>query len=103
MMGDPAVFPSAVFTIWGIGLIVTLIVFVPLAVFLLHDLWRTARNIRIYAHEALTAAAGIADHTQQIPALDATVGLAAEVLSTAETVAARLDTLATALSTRARS
>ena len=72
-------------------------------VFLLHDLWRTARNIRIYAHEALTAAGGIADHTQQIPALDATVGLAAEVLSTAETVAGRLDTLATALSTRARS
>ena len=90
-------------TIWWIGLIVTLVVFVPAAVYLLHDLWRTARNIQIYARESLVAAAGIADHTQHIPALDGTIQLATEILSAAEAVAGKLDTMATTLVDRTRS
>jgi hypothetical protein len=89
-------------TIWWIGLIVTLVVFVPAAVYLLHDLWRTARSIQIYAREALVAAAGIADHTQYVPALDDTIRVATEVLSAAEAVAGKLDTMATTLAGRAR-
>ena len=89
-------------TMWWIGLAVTLVVFVPIAVYRLHDLWRTARNIQIYARESLTAAAGIADHTQHIPALDGTIQIATEVLSSAEGVAQKLDIMATTLASRAR-
>ena len=90
-------------TIWAIGLLVTLVVFVPLAVYLLHDLWRTARSIEIYARESLNAAQGIASHTQHIQALDATIAVATDVLASAGSIAARLDTLATTLADRTRS
>ena len=56
--------------IWAAGLALTLLVFVPLAVVLLHRLWKAARSIQLYARDALTAAAGIAGHTAQIGALD---------------------------------
>jgi len=90
-------------TIWAIGLLVTLVVFVPLAVYRLHDLWRTARSIEIYARESLNAAQGIASHTQHIQALDATIAVATDVLASAGSIAARLDTLATTLADRTRS
>ena len=53
---SPATVPDAVSTIWGIGLIVTLVVFVPLAVYSLHRTWRSARSIQRYAAETLQAA-----------------------------------------------
>ena len=43
--------------IWATGLAVTLLVFVPFSVVLLHRLWRAARSIQLYAREALSAAA----------------------------------------------
>lgn len=97
----PALFPPAVFTIWWVGLILTLVVFVPLSVYLLHRTWLAARSIRRYAAEALTAAAGIAGNTQHIPALDATIGVASEMLGAARQVVAKLDTIATVVETRA--
>ena len=60
--------PTAVFTIWWIGLLLTLLVFVPLAVYLLHRTWRAARSIERYAAEALQAAAGIVENTRAITA-----------------------------------
>ena len=86
---------------WWIGLLVTLFLFVPLAVYLLHDLWRTARSIQTYAEESLAAATGIADHTRHIPALDGTIQVATEMLAAAESVASTLDTMATTLAKRA--
>jgi hypothetical protein len=93
--------PPAVYTIWAIGLVVTLLVFVPLAVYLLHRAWRAASSIRRYAAEALVAAQGIARNTAQIPALDATIATATEVLDGAGAVAGKLDTVATVLEQRA--
>ena len=93
--------PQAVYTIWAIGLVVTLLVFVPLAVYLLHRAWRAAMSIRRYAAEALVAAQGIARNTAQIPALDATIATATEVLGAAGAVAGKLDTVATVLEQRA--
>ena len=72
--------------IWWTGLIVTLVVFVPLAVYLLHTTFRAARSTQIYAREALTAAAGVAGNTQHIPALDATLSTAGQMLATAALV-----------------
>jgi hypothetical protein len=100
-MNPAPLFPPAVYTIWWIGLILTLVVFVPLSVFLLHRTWRAARSIQLYAADALAAAAGIAGNTQHIPALDATIGVAGEMLETAGEVVNKLDTVATVLAQRA--
>lgn len=72
--------------IWAAGLAVTLLVFVPLSVLLLHRLWRAARSIQLYARDALTAAAGIAANTALIPALDSTIETATGILSTASAI-----------------
>ncbi len=93
--------PSAVYVIWWIGLIVTLVVFVPLAVSLLHRTWRAARSIEKYAAAALTAAGGIAGNTANIVALDATISVATDMLDSAGRVVEKLDTVATVLADRA--
>lgn len=93
--------PRAVYTIWAVGLIATLAIFVPLAVYLLHRTWRAARSIQRYAADALVATQGIARNTAQIPALDATIATATEVLGAAGAVAGKLDTVATVLEQRA--
>ncbi|MDQ3606589.1 MAG: hypothetical protein M3418_10465 [Gemmatimonadota bacterium] len=100
-MNPAPVFPDAVYTIWWIGLILTLVVFVPLAVYYLHRTWRAARSIQLYAADALQAAAGIAGNTQHIPALDATIAVAGEMLEVAGEVVNKLDTTATVLAQRA--
>ncbi|MBA2243426.1 MAG: hypothetical protein H0W11_00585 [Gemmatimonadetes bacterium] len=100
-MNPAPVFPDAVYTIWWIGLIVTLVVFVPLAVYYLHRTWRAARSIQLYAADALQAAAGIVGNTQHIPALDATIAVAGEMLEVAGEVVNKLDTTATVLAQRA--
>lgn len=101
-MNAAPLFPPAVYTIWWIGLILTLVVFVPLSVFLLHRTWQAARSIQRYAADALTAAAGIAGNTQHIPALDTTIGVAGEMLEAAGEVVNKLDTVATVLAQRAQ-
>ena len=102
MSPDAALFPPAVHVIWWVGLIVTLVVFVPLAVSLLHRTWRAARTIERYAAEALAAAAGIVENTRHVAALDATIGVAGQMLAGAGAVATKLDTVAGVLAERAR-
>lgn len=86
-------------TIWAVGLALTLLVFVPLSVVLLHRLWRAARSIQLYARDALAAAGGIAGHTAQIGALDQTIQTATVLLSGASAIEQKLNG-ATALLTR---
>lgn len=93
--------PDAVYAIWWAGLILTLVVFVPLSVYLLHRTWLAARAIRRNADEALTAAAGIAGNTQQIPALDATIAVGTAMVGVAGEISSKLDTAATVLAARA--
>lgn len=92
---------STMSTIWWIGLLVTLVFFVPVAVVSLHLTWRAANSIRRYAAEALTAAAGIAGNTRHIPALDTTIAVATDMLGAAGQVVGKLDTIATVLEERA--
>lgn len=94
-------FPPAVYTIWWIGLIVTLVVFVPWAVYLLHRTWQAARSIQGHAADALAAAAGILANTRHISALDTTIAAAGETLGVAGQVVGKLDTVATVLASRA--
>jgi len=92
--------PPAVYAIWAIALGVTLVFFVPLSVYLLHRTWHSARSIQRYAAEALVATQGIARNTSQLPALDATIGVATEVLGAAGAVEGKLATVATVLEQR---
>lgn len=89
-------------TIWAAGLALTLLVFVPLAVTLLHRLWRVARSIQLYARDALAAAAGIAGHTAQIGALDDTIATAGGILTTAGAIERTLGEATVLLARRAR-
>ena len=95
------VIPSAVYTIWWIALIITLVVFVPLAVYLLHRAWLAARSIERYAAETLTAAAGIVANTKNITALDTTIGVADQLLDGAGSVVRKLEMTANVLAKRA--
>lgn len=97
---NDSLMPDAVYTIWWIGLIVTLVVFVPLAVNLLNRTFMAARSIRRYADEALTAAAGIAGNTKYIPALDDTIAVGGAMVGVAGEISAKLDTAATVLHAR---
>lgn len=101
-MNNPAYFPPAVFTIWWVGLILTLVVFVPLSVYLLHRTFVAARAIQRYSGEALTAAAGIVGNTGAISALDDTIGVATQILGNAGAAAVKLDTIANVLGARAQ-
>lgn len=89
--------------IWTAGLALTLIVFVPLAVLLLHRLWRAARSIQVYARDALAAAGGIAGHTASIPALDQTIQTATVMLTTAGAIEQKLNGATGLLARRAES
>lgn len=97
-----AVISDAVYTIWWAGLILTLVVFVPLAVYSLHRTWSAARSIQRYAAEALQAAAGIERNTRNVVALDDTIATASDMLSVAGGVERKLDTVASVLEERSR-
>ena len=99
---SPATVPDAVYTIWWAGLIITLVVFVPLAVYLLHRTWRSARSIQRYAAETLQAAGGIARNTAKITALDSTIAVAVDMLVAAGAAERKLDTVATVLEERSQ-
>ena len=100
-MSSTDMIPDAVYTIWCIGLVLTLVVFVPLAVYSLHRTWRSARSIQLYAGETLKAAAGIARNTANIRALDATIGAGTDMLGSAGAIQLKLDTVAKVLERRA--
>lgn len=97
---NPAAAPHVVYTIWWAGLIVTLVVFVPLAVYLLHRTWQAARSIQRYAAETLQAAGGIARNTRNIAALDVTITVGTDMLVAAGAVERKLETVATVLEQR---
>lgn len=65
--------PPAVLVLWWGALALTVLVVVPLAVYLLHRAWTAARNIRRYTAEALEAGRGIAENTEAVPAVEETV------------------------------
>ena len=96
------VIPDAVYTIWWAGLILTLVVFVPLAVYSLHRTWSAARTIQRYAAEALQATAGIERNTRNVVALDDTIATASDMLGVAGGVERKLDTVASVLEERSR-
>src|SRR5262245_18139255 len=100
-MSSAVVIPDTVYTICWIGLILTLVVFVPLAVYSLHRTWRSARSIQLYAADTLQAAGGIVRNTADIKALDATITVGTDMLGVAGAIEKKLGTVATVLAERA--
>lgn len=98
---DPMM-PPEVYTIWAVGLWVTLLVWVPIAVYSLHRTWRAAQSIRRYAADALQAAAGIVDNTRPIAALGSTIDVATDMVATAADVERKLDAIAGLLASRVK-
>jgi beta-lactamase regulating signal transducer with metallopeptidase domain len=94
-------FPDAVYTLWLVTVVLALVLFVPIVVYSLYRLLRTARSIQTYASEGIAPAQAIAAHTAALPALDNTIAVATEILAAAEGVAQKLDTIATVLEARA--
>jgi hypothetical protein len=92
--------PPQVWTIWMVGLVVTLAIWVPLAVYALHRTWRAARSIRKHAAETLQAAAGIVENTAPISALSATIDVATDKVATAGSVEQKLGAIAGLLASR---
>jgi len=99
-MNANVVIPDAVYTVWCIGLVLTLVIFVPLAVYSLHRTWRSARSIQQYAAETLRAAGGIARNTANIKALDGTAGVGSDMLGVAGGIEKKLSTVASVLAER---
>lgn len=97
-----SVMPPAVYTLWWAALILTLVLFVPLAVYYLNRTFIAALSIKRNAADALVAAAGIAGATQHIVALDDTISVASQILETAGGVAGKLGTIADVVEERAR-
>lgn len=100
-MTGQSMFPDTVFTVWMVTVVLALVVFVPLSVYMLASLLRATRSIQRYAREAVAPAQSIAANTSAVPALDATIAVATEVLTAAEGVAQKLDAIANALEARA--
>lgn len=99
-MTQEAMLPPEVYTIWWAALVLTLVVFVPLAVYSLGSLLRAARSIQLYARESVAPAQAIEAHTAALPALDTTIAVATEILAAAEQVAQKLDTVAAVMEAR---
>lgn len=92
---------TVVLALWWVALGLTVFAIVPLAIYLLHRTWRAAKMIERYTAETLAAAAGIADHTSRIEALDETVAAAGPIVEKAATLAQGASRLATLLRGRA--
>jgi len=84
--------PNAVFIIWIILLVVTVLI-LPYLIYLLHKTWKAARSIEIYFNEMLKAGVGIANNTGHIKALDDTITVAGDMLNTAGKINEHTETI----------
>lgn len=75
---------TPVLVLWWVALGLTVVVIVPLAVYLLHQTWQAARNIRRYTGGALEAGRGIAENTAAVRALDDTIETAVPIAEKTE-------------------
>lgn len=74
---------GVVLALWWVALVLTIVVIVPVALYLLHRTWSAARMIRRLTAETLEAGVGIAGNTAAIPALDQTIAAAGPIVEKA--------------------
>lgn len=92
--------PQAVYTLWAILLIVTVLL-LPYIVGLLHQTWKAARSIERYFKEMLDAGLGIAGNTEHITALNDTISVASGMLEVAGSINEHAEVIKDTLAGRA--
>lgn len=92
--------PQAVFTLWTILLVVTVLL-LPFIVGLLHKTWKAATNIERYFAEMLEAGLGVAGNTEHIKALDDTISVASAMLGVAGNINEHAETIKDTLAAKA--
>jgi len=91
---------NIIIILWTILLIVTVLL-LPFIVSLLHRTWVASKNIERYFKEMLDAGIGIAENTEHVSALDATIGVASGMLDVAGDIDENTKTIKGAVSDRA--
>ncbi len=84
--------PTIIYILWIILLAVTLILF-PFIVRLLHKTLWAAKNIERYLREMKEAGLGIAGNTEHITALNGTIEVATDILSSAGKINSKAETI----------
>lgn len=92
--------PAAVVYIWWIALILTALVVLPLAVYLLHRTLTAARKIEENLARARNAGAGIARNTREAQRLNTTLEAAPVLLQSGSNIRAGSETLTGTLAGR---
>ncbi len=95
--------PTAIYVIWIITLVIAVLVILPLTVYLLQRTLDAARSIERYMAEMRDAGVGVANNTQHIKALDDTIGVATQLLTTADSIKSHTETIGATLTARASS
>jgi len=93
--------PGAVYVIWWIMLIVSVVVVLPLVVWLLSRVLTAARNIKGYTATTLEAGVGIVHNTASVSALQDTIAIATEILQVAKSIEERTAIIQQVLTERA--
>lgn len=92
--------PQAVFVLWTILLVVTVLL-LPVIVSLLHRTWKASRNIERYFKEMLEAGLGVAGNTAHVKALDDTITVASGMLEVAGDINQHAETIKDTLAAKA--
>jgi hypothetical protein len=98
---EPSGIPDIVYWIWGLVLFVAIFVILPIVAYLLNRTWLAAQHIEGYLAEMRDAGTGIAKNTGNIKALDNTIGVATQILGTADSINQHAATIETTLAARA--
>lgn len=93
--------PGAVYVIWWIMLIVSVLVVLPLVIWLLSRVLTAARNIKRYTETTLEAGVGIVHNTASVAALQETIAIATEILQVAQSIEERTAIIQQVLTERA--
>jgi sensor histidine kinase regulating citrate/malate metabolism len=93
--------PLIVIALWILLLAVAVFVVLPWVVYLLHRTLNAARQIEGYAARALEAGVGIADNTEKIEALDATIEVAGQIGPAAQAIEEHTGAIESVLAERA--
>lgn len=92
--------PQAVFVLWTILLVVTVLL-LPFIIHLLHKTWKASRSIERYFKEMLEAGLGVAGNTEHIKALDDTISVASGILGVAGDINQHAETIKDTLAGKA--
>ncbi len=93
--------PGLVALIWGVMLLVTVVVVVPVVVRLLHRVYLAARQLEHDTARALAGGVGIAGNTANIEALQSTIEVATDILGSSRSIEGHAATIESAMAGRA--